>query len=124
MSSPIVATIVPTREHTDLLVTDGPHEVLKARLRTGASIHRCALRNLLEGLSLWFQQPLRVVLSAECNSMWESLGLTDGMGFGDSNLYYEVEVVPPDIQRRRGHRIRGLGSFSHARRALRLAVSS
>jgi hypothetical protein len=123
MSSPIVATIVPSRQQTEVLVMDGPHEVLKARLPTSVEAHRSALRTVLEGLSLWYQQPLRVVLSADCSSMWESLGLTDAFGYGYATLYYTVEVVPPHHQRSRGRRIQGLGNFRQARRTLRLAVA-
>ncbi len=122
MSSPIVATIIPSRKQTEVLVTDGPHEVLKARIPASVEPHPSALRTVLEGLSLWYQQPLRVVLSADGTSIWESLGLTDALGCGCMTLYYTVEVVPPRVQRK-ARRIQGLGSFRQARRVLRLAVA-
>lgn len=121
MCSPIVATILASRQHTELLVTDGPHELLKARIPVSVEPHQRALPTVLEGLSLWYQQPLRVVLSADTGSMWESLGLTDAFGFGCTTLYYSVEVIPGPGQRPKGRRIRSLGSFRQTRRALRVA---
>ncbi len=64
---------------------------------------------LLEGLSLWLQRPLSVVLCADAEETSSALGLCDGFGIGRETLHYEVEVVDP---RRRRH---GLGSFRDLR---------
>ena len=63
---------------------------------------------MLEGLSLWLQRPLSVVLCADAEETSSALGLCDGFGIGRETLHYEVEVVDP---RRR----RGLGSFRDLR---------
>lgn len=114
----ITVTIVPTFESTRILATTGPDEILKARLGPPSQAHRFAAATLLEGLSLWFQRPLRVVLSAESEAFSSGLGLSDGFGFGAKTVHYEVEVVERK-PKRRGARIEGVGDF-HDVRQLRL----
>lgn len=64
---------------------------------------------LLDGLSLWLQQPLSVVLCADAQETSSALGLCDGFGVGLETQHYDVEVVDP--RRRR----RGLGHFGDLR---------
>jgi hypothetical protein len=63
---------------------------------------------LLEGLSLWLQERLDVVLVAEDPEISSELGICDGFGFGRESVHFAVEVVPPG-------RRRGMGSFHHLR---------
>ena len=113
-------TIVPRRQETRILMTEGPDDVLVARLGpVTAAHHRWAAPMLLEALSLWQGRPLRVVLSAESEDYLFSLGLSDGLGLGVSSLHYVVDIVDPrDV--RRGRRLRGVGDFRDARRQLQL----
>lgn len=99
-----------------MLVTDGNDEVLKARLPPPSQIHRLATKTLLEGVALFYQTPVRVVLSADSEATSFGLGLTDGLGFGIDTFYYEVEVLPDAAQRRRAKRLHGLGDFRDVRR--------
>jgi hypothetical protein len=58
-----VLTIMPTPAWTRLLLTEGPDELLRATLPTPVLIrHTRAARALLEGLSLWLDSRLHVVL--------------------------------------------------------------
>ena len=67
------------------------------------------VHTFLEGLALWMQRPLSVVLCAADGDDTSALGLSDGFGFGCQTVHYEVEVVDP------ARRPRGLGSFRDLR---------
>jgi len=123
MPSRVTITIVPRGEETDVLVMDGPHEVMKARLGASSHSHRLAMQTLLEAIALWYQDKVRVVLSADSEAISCAWGLSDGFGFGIGSLYYSVEVVLPRDRYRRGMRIRGVGNFREAHRQLRLVWS-
>ena len=70
---------------------------------------------LLEGLSLWHQRPLSVVLSADVLDDGSALGLCDALGFGRA-LHYEVAVAVGERRgRRRRRELRGLGDFRDLR---------
>lgn len=98
----------PSSEATRLFLTWGESELLRAVLPPPGAQHPTAAPTLLEGLSLWLQRPLSVVLCADVEGTSSALGLCDGFGIGRETLHYEVEVVDP---RRR----RGLGPFSDLR---------
>jgi hypothetical protein len=100
----------PTRETTKLYLTVGGDELLRAVLPPpGSRLHPRAAPILLEGLALWMQRPLSVVLCAADGDDTSALGLSDGFGFGCQTVHYEVEVVDP------ARRPRGLGSFRDLR---------
>jgi len=80
----------------------GTREVLRARLGPPSQVHRWAAPLLLESLALWYQQPVRVVLSAESDAISSALHLSDGFGFGDRTLHYDVAWC-----RSRGAELRG-----------------
>jgi len=80
----------------------GTREVLRARLGPPSQVHRWAAPLLLESLALWYQQPVRVVLSAESDAISSALQLSDGFGFGYRTLHYEVVW-----RRSRGAELRG-----------------
>ena len=67
----------------------------------GEELKRAA--TLLEGLALWHQQPLSVVLSADASDDGTALGLCDALGFGRS-LHYEVALAYADRWRGCFHR--------------------
>ena len=89
MNPAITVAIAATYEETRLLATRGGREVLRGRL--GARPHRWAMPLLLESLALAWQQPLRVVLSAESAALSSAWQLTDDLGLGRCTLFYEVE---------------------------------
>jgi hypothetical protein len=101
--------IKPSPTTTRLLATFGEHEILRTVLPPPPQAHPRAAETLLEGLSLWLQRPLSVVLCADAQGTSSALGLCDGFGFGRSTMYYQVEVVDPTRRRR------GLGSFRDLR---------
>jgi len=97
-------------------MVSGRTEVMKAVLGPAAMSHPRAASTLLEGLSLWHQAPLSVVLSVNAEADSSGLSLCDGLGFGHKTLHYEVAVVLREgHRRRRGHRLPGLGDFRQLR---------
>jgi len=106
----------PTRETTRLYLTVGGDELLRAGLPPPGASHPRAAPILLEGLALWLQRPLSVVLCAADGDVSSALGLSDGFGFGYQTVHYEVEVVHPARRRR------GLGSFRDLRQLDRRGV--
>ncbi|HMQ65772.1 MAG TPA: hypothetical protein PJ992_05735 [Arachnia sp.] len=114
--------LIPSPSETRLLMTEGPDDLLLAKLAPVTSVrHRWAGPMLLEALSLWQGRPVRVVISAAAQDYLYPLGLADGLGLGTSTAHYVVDVTEPE--RIRGRRLRGLGDFREARRQLRLVWS-
>jgi hypothetical protein len=101
--------IKPTPSVTRLLASYGEDEILRAALPPPRALHPRAAQALLEGLSLWYQRPLYVVLCADAQGASSGLGLCDDFGFGGQSVHYEVDVVDPTRRRR------GLGSFRDLR---------
>ena len=116
--------IVPSATRTRVLVTHGPDELLRAIFPPPSKIrHGRSMQSFLEGLSLLLDSNLRVVLCADPPESGFCLGLTDEMGRGERSIYYKVEVVPQNVRRRRGRRIRGVGDFADVRQLqLRLVI--
>jgi hypothetical protein len=117
MSDSITVTIAPEPDRVRLLATTPPHDLLLAILGPIRTAHPRAAPTLLEGLALWQQRPLSVVLSADDADDGSALGLCDALGYGRS-LHYEVGLAFPDrVARGRRHRrsLRGLGSFRDMR---------
>lgn len=97
---------------TRLLVTQGDKDIGKVLLPPAPSAHPRAAVTLLEGLSLFLGERLRVVLCVDERSATAcELGLLDGLGYGERSLFYEVGVAArlSHAQRRasRGLRLRG-----------------
>jgi len=106
---------------TRVLITRGPMDIGKAILPPSTSAHPRAMSTLLEGLSLFLHERLCVVLCVDepCASS-ASLGLLDGLGFGERNVFYEVGVavrVSPAERRRAGRALQlpGGGDFRDLR---------
>ncbi len=122
MRNEIRLTMIPRPTETRILMTEGAHDILVARLAPVSEVrHRRAAPMLLEALSLWESRPVRVVISADAQDCLYPLGLGDGLGLGASTAQYVVEIVDP--ARPRGRRLRGLGDFREARQQLRLVWS-
>jgi hypothetical protein len=102
--------VKPSPETTRLYLTISGRELLRAALPPpGPCLHPRSAPLLLEGLALWLQRPLSVVLCAADTDASAALALSDGFGFGYETVHYDVEVVDPS-------RRRGLGSFADLRR--------
>jgi hypothetical protein len=114
----LTAVIRPDLCRTRLLVSYGREEVLKALLAPATQVHRRAAPTLLEGLALWFQQPLGVVLAVDELHDGAALGLCDDFGFGARTVHYHV-----DVRQRAARRglvgLGGIGDFRALRRQLR-----
>jgi hypothetical protein len=119
MPSEITVTIVPTRSETQILVTVGPDEVMRARLLPATHIHPRATPMLLEALALWYQERVHAVVSVDADASFVTdLGLADGLGLGERTVHYEVLWVDRRELGHRGRRMRGLGDFRGVRRLL------
>jgi hypothetical protein len=115
MHETITVTIKATSAETELLVKQGPDEMMIARLGAPRWADQRALPALMEALALWFQSRVCIVLCAASEEVASSTGLVDGLGCGLGMLHFEVEVVLPG-DRRRGVRLRGLGNLRELRR--------
>jgi len=115
MDPRIRVAVAPTPNATLLLATGARgNEILKARLAPPSQIHRWAATILLEGLSLWCQTPLSVVLCVDDEAASSGLQLSDGFGFGHKTVFYDVEVAA-----RPGH---GWPDFRQLRRICRRGI--
>jgi len=114
---PCQVVISPSTKWTRVLVSHGPDELLRAILPPPCQVrHERAAASLLEGLALWLDTTLPVVLSVDARQAGFCLGLTDELGLGQHSLYYRVEVSERGGRlRRRGRRIRGVGDFAELR---------
>lgn len=116
MSDSITVTIAPEPHQVRLLATTPTHDLLQAVLGPIRAAHPRAAATLLEGLALWHQRPLSVVLSADAADDGSALGLCDALGYGRT-LHYEVGLAFPDrvARGRRRRELRGFGSFRDMR---------
>lgn len=106
----------PSTSWTRVLVSHGPDELLRAILPPPTRMrHERAVTTFLEGLSLWLDEILPVVLSVDARQASFCLGLTDELGLGARSVYYRVEVSERGRRQRRGTRIRGVGDFGDLR---------
>ena len=110
----MIVTMQPLPHETRLLVMHGRHERMRAILGPTTASHPRAAATLLEGLSLWHQQALSVVLCADVEACSSATRMLDGLGFGAKSVHYDVEVALR-AHRGRGRRIRGLGNFADLR---------
>ena len=118
---PHTVTIVPSDMRTRVLLTQGPDELMRAILPPPSDVrYERAVATLLEGLSMWLDHKLHVVLSVDARDASFCLGLTDELGVGHHRVFYEVTVAERRARRRRGTRIRGVGDFADLRRQLTL----
>ncbi len=108
--------ILPSPTRTRVLLTQGCDELLRAILPPPTSVHHeRSVISFLQGLSLWLDAKLRVVLSVDERAAGFCLALTDEMGLGMRSVYFDVEIRDPRARRRRGQRIRGIGDFTDLR---------
>jgi hypothetical protein len=110
----IRVTMQPLARETRLLVMAGKDEVMRAILGPTTASHPRAAATFLEGLSLWHQQPLSVVLCADVEVRSSATRMLDQLGFGTRTLHYDVEVAFL-AHPRRGRRIQGVGNFGDLR---------
>jgi hypothetical protein len=115
MSETIVVTIAPERGRVRLLATSGATDILKAVLGPASNAHPRAAATLLEGLALWHQRPLSVVLYAADVDDGSALALCDALGFGQRTLHYDVGVVRAALRSRRRRALTGVGDFRDLR---------
>jgi hypothetical protein len=110
-------------ERTRVLMRHGPDEVLRAVLPplVPPVRHPRTVTTFLEGLAMWTDQRLRVVLPAGESDASFFLDLTDERGVGASRLFYEVESVEP--RGRRPARLGGVGDFRDMRQLVLPEVS-
>lgn len=113
----LTVVIRPERWRTQLLATCGGEEVLKAVLAAPTDAHRRAAPTLLEGLALWYQRPLGVVLCLGEVREGAALALCDDFGVGERTLHYHVDVRRRQRPQVAAPRLAGVGDFRALRRA-------
>ena len=114
MTNRLTVTLDPQAGMTRLLMMEGPDERMRAVLGPATAAHPRAAETLLEGLALWHQQALSVVLCADIGDGTSPLRLEDALGFGVRNVHFEVEVALRE-RRRRPRRLSTLGNFGDLR---------
>ena len=106
---------------TRVLLLDGRDELLRAVLPPGHLLRqRRAACTLLEGLSLWLDARLSVVLSADEAEASYYLDLVDELGIPARSVFFEVKVVERRA-RRPPRRLRGVSDFADLRQLSLLA---
>jgi hypothetical protein len=103
------------------LMMEGRDERLRAVLGPATGAHPRAAETLLEGLALWHQRALSVVLCADAWGGTSALRLEDELGFGVRNVHFEVEVALRQ-RRRRARRLSALGNFGDLRQLCLMGV--
>ena len=99
-----------------MLLSHGTDELLRAILPPPSAVrYQQAALALLEGLSLWLNAKVHVVLSVDEREAGFCLGLTDELGMGAQSVFYRIDVAERGRRRRRGTRIRGVGDFGDLR---------
>lgn len=109
----ITVALAPEATRVRILATGPEGEIMRAVLGPAVAMHRRAAATLLEGLSLWHQQPLSVVLYAETPDAGCAMGLLDALGFGERTVHYEVGIALRDGRRPR--RLGGVADFRDLR---------
>ena len=110
----ITVMLAPEAARVRMLATSPAGEILRAVLGPAATMHPRAAATLLEGLALWHQQPLSVVLCADGPDGGCAMGLFDALGFGVRSLHYEVGIAMRGRRPRR-RTLGGLGDFRDLR---------
>ncbi len=111
-----MVVMIPSPTWTRVLVSHGPDELMRARLPPPSQVrHERSAIAFLEGLSMWLDARLHVVLSVDAREAGFCLGLTNEMGVGMCSVFFDVEVHDRRARRRRGQRIRGIGDFADLR---------
>lgn len=109
---------------TRLLLLDGQDELMRAVLPPGHLLRqRRAASTLLEGLSLWLDARLSVVLSADEGEASYYLDLVDELGQPARGVYFEVRMVERRA-RRRPRRLGGVSDFADLRQLSLLATGA
>ena len=85
----ITVTMQPLARETRLLAMAGSDEVMRAILGPATASHPRAAATLLEGLSLWHQQALSVVLCADVEASSCATRMFDDLGFGARTVHYD-----------------------------------
>jgi len=118
--SSVRVTVTASSCETRILVRDSIGDVLLARLGPLEFAHRYALRMLLEGIALWEQQTIDVVLCADDSFDCHRVGLFDALGVARETALLRVELAPIEHRPLRSAiRLSGLGSFARERLQLR-----
>jgi hypothetical protein len=106
---------------TRLLLLDGQDEFMRAALPPGQLLsQRRAAKTLLEGISLWLDAQVSVVLFADEAEPSYFLDLVDELGLPTRSVYFDVRLVER-AGRRRPRRLRGVSDFSDLRQLSLLA---
>jgi len=119
----LIVTMQPLPRETRILVMAGRDEVMRAILGPATASHPRAAATLLEGLPLWHQQRVSVVLCADVEASSSATQMFDDLGFGTKTVHYDVELAFR-ADHRRGRRLQGFGNFGDLRQLCLDGVSS
>lgn len=110
----ITVILAPEPTRVRMLVRGDGRDLMKAVLGSAKQAHPRAASTLLEGLALWHQRPLGVVVCVDEKCDGHALGLFDALGLGERTVHYEVGVAYHKTSRSRS--MAGVGDFRDLRR--------
>ena len=120
---PTTLTILVSEAQTNLLLTQGPDEMMRAVLPPASQVVNPSIGpQLLQSIASWLNQQLDVVLCVDDPQIWSCLGLTDGLGCARDTVSYTVQVVDREAHRRRGRRLKGIGDFRQLHQLRRMVA--
>jgi len=117
----ITVILAPEPTRVRMLVRGDGQDLMKAVLGSANDAHPRAAATLLEGLALWYQRPLGVVVCVDGRSDGHALGLFDALGLGERTVHYEVGVAYHRPRRKRS--MAGIRDFRDLRRIDLLEVA-
>ncbi len=118
----ITVTLQPLPREPRLLVMSVRDEVMRAIVGPTTASHPHAAATPLEGLSLWHQQVLSVVLCADGPGSSSATRMFDDLGFGVRTVHHDEVAFP--AHPRRARRVHGLGNFGDGRQLCLEGVAS
>lgn len=107
--------LAPEPTRVRLLVRADGQDLMKAVLGPANKAHPRAASTLLEGLALWQQRRLGVVVCVDGRCDGHALGLFDALGLGERTVHYEVGVAFHRGARARRRTMTGIGDFRDLR---------
>ena len=108
---PITVTFAPEIARVRMLATSSSGELVRAVLGPARAAHPRAAATLLEGLALWHQRSLSVVVYVDGSDDGSALGLYDALGFGSRSLHYDVTIATRADRRHRPPTLGGRADF-------------
>lgn len=121
MESKLHLSVGVAPAQTQLLLRLGRQERLRAVLPPPYGLPRSVCPQLLAALASWFNQPLHVALVADCNGLFQELGISNPCAPVPASPPVEVHLIQP--QDRLALQLYGASRFTELRRVSRESIT-